>query len=662
MTFKLTLPGFNKAGKAVMPPDAGRFSVVKAIRWLSVSLVALFIVAAAAAYINNREAAYTARYLTQSGKLLMLSERLAKDAQLSAQGESAALRSLVQSKENFAGILALLDRGDEMLPASSGDARVALQELAQSANKTLLDVQELADGYEGLVALNKAATEMEVSSAEFRGLTQRLIETAASREAANRFVLSVARVSRAVAAAMATDVTLQQLAGLAADVAAAEQSLALLPATDQNVQRLTLLFNGYRKSLQALDAQSRGLVKAKAASRSILVNVDMVLAKSQRLVDAYQSSWTARVSGAVALLAGMLVLLQLLILAKIYVHDSRQRTEEAERANKRNQDAILLLMNELSELAQGDLTVKATVSEDITGAIADSVNYTTEELRKLVARITVAADQMGRSTKQAEEISKGLLEATQKQAQEIRMAGESVQLMNQSIQEVDASAARYADVARRTSIATNQGAQAVRNTISGMDGIREQIQDTAKRIKRLGESSQEIGEIVDMISDITEQTNVLALNAAIQAVSAGEAGRGFSVVAEEVQRLAERSAEATKQISALVKAIQGDTHDAVAAMEKSTLGVVEGAKLSDVAGQSLKEIEQVSNELATLINSISVSTQVQTDMVGEVDKAMQDILKITQQTTDGTRSTANSVAQLTKLATDLKGSVAGFKL
>jgi len=386
------------------------------------------------------------------------------------------------------------------------------------------------------------------------------------------------------------------------------------------------------------------------------------LAGAQRLVDAYQSSTTSRLITIAPLLLGLCLLISLLLLFKTYADDTRQRAEEAARINSQNQNAILRLMNELGDLADGDLTVRATVTEDITGAIADSLNYTTEEFRKLVARITAAVEQMGRATKDAEDISKGLLEATQQQAKEIQGAGEAVELMTKSIKEVDSSAARSAEVARRTLMVTEQGAQAVRNTISGMDGIREQIQDTSKRIKRLGESSQEIGEIVDLISDITEQTNVLALNAAIQAASAGDAGRGFSVVAEEVQRLAERSAEATKQIGALVKTIQGDTHDAVAAMEKSTLGVVEGAKLSDVAGQSLREIEQVSNELATLINGISVSTQMQTDMANEVASVMQDILQITVQTTEGTRLTANSIAQLTGLTTDLRGSVAGFKL
>jgi twitching motility protein PilJ len=306
--------------------------------------------------------------------------------------------------------------------------------------------------------------------------------------------------------------------------------------------------------------------------------------------------------------------------------------------------------------------VRATVTEEITGAVADSINYTAEELHKLVTRITEASEQMGIATRDSEGMAQRLLLATQEQVKEIKDAEESVQLIARSISEVDTAATQAAEVGRHTLVVTNQGALAVRNSIAGMDGIREHIQETSKRIKRLGESSQEIGEIVDLISDITEQTNVLALNAAIQAASAGEAGRGFSVVAEEVQRLAERSGEATKQIGALVKTIQSDTQDAVAAMEMSTLGVVEGAKLSEVAGQSLKEIEQVSNELAALISSISVSTQVQTEMAGEVASVMQDIMDISEQTTEGTRLTSDSAARLTSLAAGLKDSVAGFKL
>ena len=279
-----------------------------------------------------------------------------------------------------------------------------------------------------------------------------------------------------------------------------------------------------------------------------------------------------------------------------------------------------------------------------------------------MSRVISATEQVNKATGDAGEVTKGLLVATRKQADEIRDAGGAVELMAKSIQEVDSSAAQSAEVARRTRDVTAQGAQAVSNAVDGMNSIREQIQETSKRIKRLGESSQEIGEIVDLISDITEQTNVLALNAAIQAASAGEAGRGFAVVAEEVQRLAERSAEATKQIGLLVKTIQGDTQDAVTAMEKSTQGVVQGAQLADDAGQSLQQIEQATRELNDLVNSISVSTQVQTDMAQEVATVMADILKITEQTSKGTQLTSASVTQLEGLAQELSGSVSGFKL
>ncbi len=669
MAFKLVLPEFKLPGQRITGADRGAAPAAPGrltlkIRLLSGSLVAFFAVAAAAAYVNSREADYTARYLTQSGKLLMLSQRLAKDAQSSALGDASAFQALAQSKENFAGILRLLDKGDGSLPPTGGAAREVLDELMASANRTMSDVRALEEGRLGLVTLAATVSAIEATSAEVRNQAQVLIRSTSGeqKEHAIRLALSTERIAKEAARALAADVSPEQLAALDFEIAVAERSLAAQPPEDSATQSLSGLLEPYRNNIGTLNAQAQQLVNAKNAARSVAGNMDLVLAKSQRLIDAYQSGVAARIAGPVAVLAGMLVLLQLLVLAKVYLNDSRQRAEEAENSNRRNQAAIQRLMDELSELAGGNLTVNATVSEDITGAIAGAVNYTTEELRKLVARIMVAADQMGRATRQAEQISKGLLEAAQKQALEIRKAGESVQSMAGSIREVDSSAARATEVGQRTLAATERGGLAVRNTIAGMDGIREQIQETSKRIKRLGESSQEIGEIVDLISDITEMTNVLALNAAIQAVSAGEAGRGFSVVAEEVQRLAERSAEATRQIGTLVKTIQGDTQDAIAAMEQSTLGVVEGAKLSDVAGQSLKEIEQVSGELAALIDGISASTRMQTDMAGKVAHAMRNILQITQQATDGTRLTANSVAQLANLSADLKGSVAGFKL
>jgi twitching motility protein PilJ len=353
------------------------------------------------------------------------------------------------------------------------------------------------------------------------------------------------------------------------------------------------------------------------------------------------------------------------LLGRQLVRTTRERELSAQRAadeNKRNQDAILRLMNEMSALADGDLTAKATVTEDITGAIADSVNLTVGELRTLVSGVNKTADEVTSSAAGASVVSQRLLTTASSQGSELRKAGDSVELMTQSIGEVSKSAAQSAEVARQSLVTAERGTQSVQNSIKAMNQIRDQIQETSKRIKRLGESSQEIGEIVELISDITEQTNVLALNAAIQAATAGEAGRGFAVVAEEVQRLAERSSEATKQIGAIVKAIQADTQDAVAAMEKSTQGVVEGAQLSDAAGSSLSEIDTVTKELAERIQNIAVSTEMQVDIAREVAKSMNNSLTLTREATMGTNETAATIKELAARARQLKASVSRFKV
>lgn len=363
-----------------------------------------------------------------------------------------------------------------------------------------------------------------------------------------------------------------------------------------------------------------------------------------------------------------LLFLGLWLLFFMYFSGKKQNVKSATLTNQlaeegqNNQEAVLQLLDEMGDLADGDLTVKAQVRDSITGAIADSINYTIESLRDLVVEINRATEQVTSATSVAQGTSARLLGAAEMQSEQIMQTTDAVTDMTRSILQVSSNAAQASQVAQRSLEAANQGSQAVQNTISGMNDIRTQIQETSKRIKRLGESSQEISEIVELISDITEQTNILALNAAIQAASAGEAGRGFTVVAEEVQRLAERSSEATKQISAIVKTIQTDTHGAVAAMEKSTEGVVEGARVADAAGKALTEIESVTNNLAHLIQSISAATNVQTESATTVANNMQLIQEITTQTSEGTKLTADSVGQLTSLAEELRSSVAGFKL
>jgi len=429
--------------------------------------------------------------------------------------------------------------------------------------------------------------------------------------------------------------------------------------------------------LSGLIAQAdmlRSLEEDKRALRDDLSVISDLMVAAREAVPAASTEreWMTYATAALAVLAALMAL----GLSRAYKRGTDARAEEAElqkntaerlrgeanRLNDQNQAAILRLMNELQEVADGDLTVQATVSEDITGAIADSVNYTVEELRNLVARINSTAEMVNEASSKAQMTSSSLQTASEQQSREIRETGEAVLRMAQQINEVSARAAESVDVAQNSLSASQGGTEAVNHAIGGMNVIRDQIQETAKRIKRLGESSQEIGEIVELISDLTEQTNVLALNAAIQAASAGEAGRGFTIVAEEVQRLAERSGEATNQIAMLIKTIQSDTQDAVAAMERSTQGVVEGTRRSDESGKSLETISTVSAELTKLIEGFSETTSRQAASAGTVAQSIQRILLVTEQTSKGTSETAGSISQLSELAQELKNSVSRFKV
>jgi twitching motility protein PilJ len=423
------------------------------------------------------------------------------------------------------------------------------------------------------------------------------------------------------------------------------------------VQRNQQYTNSVRKAIGAADA----LARAQTAARALPAVAGTLATQLGSAAPRAESGGNYKL-WILALLTLAALLLGALAVTYSKTADKRRSNELRVRENERNQEAIMRLLDELSSLADGDLTVQATVTEDITGAIADSINYAIEALRELVTTINDSAIQLDGAAKQTQGAAAHMAKASSAQSRQISAASESMADMAASIEEVSGNSERCSDVARHSVDVAHKGGDAVRRTIDGMNAIRETIQETSKRIKRLGESSQEIGNIVELINDIAEQTNILALNASIQASMAGEAGRGFAVVADEVQRLAERAANATKQIEVLVRTIQTDTNEAVVSMERSTTDVVGGALLAENAGAALEEIEQVSNQIASLVQNISASARQQAAVSGNISKNMQVVREISSQTAEGSTATSTSIAKLAALSAQLRKSVAGFRL
>lgn len=687
-------PSAAAAGSGL--PLIGHKSTAEQLRILGVAFALLLVLVGGLVWYAARVGTHATAYVTATGQMRMLSQRMAKAAQLALQGSPEAFKELRESRDTFASLLAQLRQGGEIdgigVPASPSAMQGEMDQLVAEWEKSERNAGLVLDQEKNLIGIGKSVASINTRNPQMLELSEQVaalkLQTgAAPREiaAANRLVMLTQRIAKnanALMVAGAIDPEVAFLLGkdtngfrdtlqsLLKGNDAQRISAAADPETKAKLGELETAFGEYRDAIASILGSLQRLVQAKQAGDRIFKDSTALLGATEKLSSAYSSRVAGRTWSALAiLLASALAVAALYLMLRLYNADVMRRRSAAERQRQHaeeeknaTQQAILRLMNEMGDLADGDLTVRATVTEDITGAIADSVNYTIEELSVLVKRINDAATRVTGATASAQRTSAELLAATEQQSREIQDAGDAVLSMAKSMNDVSQSATESAQVARQSLDSAQKGALAVENSIKGMNEIREQIQETSKRIKRLGESSQEIGEIVELISDITEQTNVLALNAAIQAASAGEAGRGFTVVAEEVQRLAERSAEATKQIAAIVKTIQTDTQDAVSAMENSTRGVVAGAKLSDAAGQALLEISSVSQNLAHLIEGISTQTDQQAAAATKVAENMKGILRITQQTTAGTKETAVSIGQLAELAVELKGSVSGFKV
>ena len=688
-------------GELIALPILGSKTVLQHQRLLSIVLGSSLLLLVVVTLFSLSRSDRVAQQMEATGNSLMQSQRLAKSVSQALVGGAQAFPDVAESAGVLGKSVHGLKAGDDTmkLSALSSDYQTELEKInplieraeknaavvmsqqkiltqvgaaLRLINRQSADLLEIAETVSSL-KLQQGASSVEISAAgQLVMLTQRI------GKSSNEFLTSEG-VSPEAVFLLGKD--LNSFKEISQGLLDGNAELRLTAAKDtqtrEQLAALIKLFEETRTQAGAILGNLQGLVSAREAQVSITADSEPL----RRNLEELQSKLSSHTGlGIVALLtligATALALLGAAGLSRVQLLDSRKRQvaaeaqrvdaerqeQEAKRVNDANQAAILRLMNELQTVAEGDLTQEATVTEDITGAIADSVNYTVEELRSLVGNVQNTAARVAQTTTDVDTTSTELLAASNEQLHEIKETGRSVVDMASRINEVSVQAQESAAVAKQSLRAAEVGLEAVQNAIGGMNSIRDQIQETSKRIKRLGESSQEIGEITELISDITEQTNVLALNAAIQAASAGEAGRGFSVVAEEVQRLAERSADATRQIAALVKAIQTDTQDAVGAMERSTQGVVEGAKLSDNAGTALTEIDQVSRRLSDLIEQISSSTSREATLANVVADNIQHIFAVTEQTGEGTRSTATQVRELSKMAEELRQSVARFKI
>ena len=665
--------------------DRGRANTV-----LFVLLGVLFAIAIAEfafLYLKNAQDRQAINFTTQ---IQVSSQQLSKYASEAASGNESAFKELESTSKNMDVYVDALNKGDPKtsMPSYAGEASVtpALAALTKSWGMLRADAKAILDNKSVILGANSSGKDFTDKLSALNSRMSEVVNILTDRNASASQVYIASRqmqladrmggrVNRILAGGTDTQASAD---GLSRDSRLYQTVVTglLSGAPELNIKPLD---NAAAKSIvedvaqqwtavnelvkTILDSATNVQTAKDAADKSFIDSQDVLLGASRvsQLVDGLSSKRPLAnpLIGAAAAAAAMLLLL---FLGLNLFREQRRRLQATNELNQRNQDAILRLLDEMGSLAEGDLTVKATVTEDITGAIADSVNFAVEALRSLVTTINETAVQVSTAAQETQSTAMSLADAAQHQARQISSASVAINDMANSIDTVSKNSAESADVAQRSVQIAANGAQVVRQTIEGMDSIRDQIQETSKRIKRLGESSQEIGSIVELINDIAEQTNILALNAAIQAASAGEAGRGFAVVADEVQRLAERASGATKRIETLVQTIQSDTNEAVSSMEQTTSEVVSGARRAEDAGQALGEIENVSNNLATLIQGISTSARQQSAAATNISSTMNVIQEITSQTSVGASQTAESIGNLAQLAANLRRSVADFKL
>ncbi len=687
-----------------------KWSLAKAKRVVFVAFTLFFLADIFLSWVDSRYNQMAVNSTQVASDLVMHSQRLGKAAPNAIQGNPAAFRQLEQSRKEINEEISVLLRGGEwhgrLIPAADttrAEQIIDIQTVWEKSDKTASQILAMEKELTGFRATLKTLNEITPVLLELSEQIANLLTLTGSspREvaAAGQLVMLTQRMGKSLNEFMTPEGINQETAFMLGKDANTFHDIVVgfdegspvlrLPALSHAEARTRLselqeVFKKYQSELAITLKNIAKFIAAKNAERSIFQENELLREKLIDLQSSYRDQeQTRNWSGWILMLSEIITLLLAMGISWVLLLESRRQTQQAEKnqieaenrraaavreqaevrqINQQNQAAILRLMNELQEISEGNLTLKATVSEDITGAIADSVNATLEELCRLLTQVRHTALQVGSSCELAQNMSTELLSLSSRQSSEIQETGQMVLQLIAHIHQVSRAATESSDVANSSLQAAQEGELAVQAAINSMQQLRDQIQETSKRIKRLGDSSLEISDIIELISDITEQTHVLALNASIQAASAGEAGRGFAVVAEEVQRLAERSSGAARQISVLVKTVQEDAHEAVVAMERSTQGVVEGARLSDAAGSVLADIRRISQHLAELITDISRSALQQASVSDSVSRNIDSILTVTEHTRHGTQQTADSVQELAQLARSLESAIQRFRI
>ncbi len=675
------LPGALTLGDAEAPAGKSRRKISRGLlsdeRFLAL-LVFVFLVGLIAslvylAYRNDRQTEYVA----QTSRLVMLTQGIAKEAGNAILGQAPAFKKLEEASGEFSSTLKILVESGSGLGLQTTPARLTytLHKVAGDWDETARNVQLILDQKEALLQARSHVNAVNDASPELVERIDELVDLLLSSRAKRSVIKTAARMGmlgqRMIkninlvlpGGAQATDA----VALFSSDIAYFEKAIKQLrhatgKALKNRLDRLEKVFDGILQNAKIILSYARQISIAQNAGQFINNSSDALVYKLVKLKEGYASENNTSLANYLPWLFSLGSLLSLLRLIRVRLTLEAAKAKRQQMKNQRTQRSITTLLEQMGALADGDLTIKPEVKDTATGAIADAVGFAVQEMRYLVGRIQQAAKQITTTSDQSQEIAEELSNKAGQQASQIVDVAAYIQEIARSMESMSSDAKKSADVALQSVDVAKKGASSVQATIDGMSAMRSQMQTTSKRIKRLGESSQQIGDIVALINELSDQTNVLSVNASIQAAMAGEAGRGFSVVVDEVQQLAERSSQGARQITDILKHIRSDTSSAVKSMEEATRGVVESTRLADQAGSSLMEIQRVSERLAQLITEISRVAHKHSDSAMNASQDMAEVKNITIESSASARKVADMIERLAELAKELQKSVSRFKL